>query len=258
MKLHPKKIIKQNSKPHKSKKTNDYDGKKMLYDDYKEELFEYQMDLPGSYQGGSVWGGTGNYGFGGKKQIVNQTLNPATQTMADYEEESRYAKQVDQSEEFDEDYLDDRIEDIEDRLIQNNSAIAEAYPNMSLGKGKSSSFANLPGWPRTNTLSKQIDFIPDDSEAEEEQKMERLEDEWIDHLETQPQTDDKALTFAKLYAKEMEPRRKNTIKRNMDTPSNGFGYSSLANAKRFVPKELDQYSKNEEDILWTIGRKNST
>ena len=251
----PEKIIKANTPSCSSCKKDK--NKHLMFDDYKEELMEYQMDLPGSYQGGSVWGGTGNYGFGGKRQIVQQKLNPATQAMADFETDSHLAAQKDLSDEFDEEYIEDKLSDQEEKLLTHNSAIAEAYPTMSLGKGKADTFSNLPGFPRTNTLEKQVDHIPDDFEAEEEQKLDRLEDKWIDHLQQQPKPDNRANKFAQIYAAEFKDDEER-IKDNNDTPSNGLGYSSLDNAKRFVPKELDQYSNNKEDILWTIGRRNST
>jgi len=258
MEKHNKKIVAANTPSCKTCKKTKGSSSRLLFDDYDEELNEYAMDAPGSYQGASVWAGTGNYGFGGIKQISGQKLNKATQKISDLEAEFEKADQRD-DDNFEDEYAEIELEKMKDKFekygvqpVQNEAyGIQQAAPS-----GRSNTFANLPGYPRPNSLVKKMDFIPDDQTASLEAGMEKREEEWLDHLAQQPMGYDKATVEKNKLLKNRIPQTP-TIKRNNYTPSNGLGYGAIANAKQYVPKELDQYSDNSEDILWTIGKRNT-
>lgn len=257
----PNKIVKANTKP--CDKCEKHKGSKLLFDDYLEELSEYAMDAPGSYQGAGVWGGTGNYGFGGVKQISGQKLNPATKHMADLEQNLKTAHQKDDYS-YEEEFANWKLDRIEDKF-EDHDIQAEAYPTTSPSRsGTGSTFANLPGWPRTNTLTKKMDFIPDDKPREEQEAMKDQEEDWLDHLSTQPQPWENAEKMAKRAAEEqgggltgLKTKSNRAAPANNNTPSNGLGYSSLASPRKYVPDEIDQYRDDTKDILWKIGRENT-
>ena len=256
----PKQIIKTNSKPCKACK-KDMD-KKLLFDDYEEELNEYAMDAPGSYQGASVWGGTGNFGIGGTKQISGQRLNRATKNIYDLEQNLQTADQKNDSS-YEDEYAEWRLKTNEDKF-EDHGIKQEAYPTMSTKPGTGSTFANLPGYPAPNTIVKKMEFIPDDAANEEAEAMFDQEREWLDHIYSQPQTNDPAANQGRMAAVQqgggpngVKTNPKPAAPRNTNTPSNGLGYSALAAPKQYVPNELDQYRDDTKDILWKIGRRNT-
>jgi len=257
----PKKIVQANSKPcSKCEKSSSRKGKRLMFDDYEEELREYAMDSIGSYQGSSVWAGTGNVGLGGTRQLATQRLNKATKKVADLEVNLDLADQRG-DDNFEDEYAEEQLRNMEKKFMDHN-IVPEAFPKMSSSPGgRESSFANLPGYPRQNSLEKKMDFIPDDQEKTEEEEMKDNEEEWIDHLMTQPQTTDQAAQMSKTMGKQLQVQaglqnQPEKIKRNFDTHSNVGTVGGVIAPKKFVPDEIDQYTDGTKDILWKIGRKN--
>jgi len=231
-------------------KTNKPKYKRLLSDDYLDELAEYAMAVPGTYQGGSVWSGTGNYGFGGTKQLANQKLIPATKKVANYEVDLNIADQRDDRDYADE-YAEQELERIEKKFEDHN-----IMPEQTI-----SSMSGPPATVPNSKLSKKMEFIPDDSEKTEEESLKDREEEWVEHLATQSQPFDKAREAAEQEAEKIKaqndykPEDANRLSRDTSGALGSVGH--LVSAKKFVPDEIDRYRDDSSDLFQRVTRRQS-
>ena len=143
-----------------------------------QKLLEYTGP---NFYGNPSFGGTGNYGMGGYKQLAHFGLNPATQEMAEQEQEE-LEKNVEDQEWINNKYRRgfgfNSDEDPVPHWNGRNGAV-ETVAESAPYDNSTSRMRDLPGFPAPNTLVEPKQFTPINAGAEYENQIDGRKVEYL-------------------------------------------------------------------------------